>query len=160
MTKSNGRPANVTSKRYKANRVDIGEVRKSPYVGRSGTAVERRPVLAGERLPDDKIERCLGAVELALKRANREEAIAAIRRAFHVEARKPVTGLSHLEELALRDGFIDLLNRHNIYTINDLLLLEIATLRKLSNKHEDEADSLVLVVERLGFRFSDSDIDD
>ncbi len=158
MRKNNGRRINVVSKKYKANRVPP-ENRQTPYTRSNGSNKSRGPEIYS--LADDKIGKCLGSVELALRRSNKAEAIAAIERAFFVEEpRSAITGRSHLEELKLRDSFVDLLNRHNIYTISDLLLVEIVTLRKLAGRNEDEADSLVLVVENLGFRFSDSDVDD
>ena len=149
MTKSNGRKAQEADKR------------KSPYNGSgTGSHLETPPEIAG--LPRGKIGQCLRTVKIALLRANRSEAIAAVMRAFKTEERRPISGRSFLEELAdrcehPREGFLAALNKHNIFTIGDLILLDLPSLGHLADKNgirQSEVDNLALCVENLGFRFA------
>ena len=141
------------SKRAKAEQAS----RKTPFVnGRNYVST-----LLGndvESLPEDKISQCLQAVEIALSRANRQEAVAAIRRAFVREEKRNLSGRSFLEELeTLRDGLISLLNRHNIFTLGELVLLDTDTLYRIADKNRVSAKEiyrLILAVETLGFRFA------
>jgi hypothetical protein len=153
MQTSNGRATNMVKHLRSRHSKD----RKSPY---GEKPIMHKKIMASTSLPEDKIDRCIGAIKLALSRSNREEAVAAIDRAFLVDKANPITGNSHLEELRLRDAVIDKLNAHHIYRICDVLLLTEEFLRNLSGFEEHELDTLILALESQGFRLSDAgDVD-
>lgn len=148
-TKNNGRPVNALK--------SLKNGRGSPY---SDICASRTGCAPGAvSLPEDKVHRCLATIELALRRSNREEAIAAVNRAFREEERAAISADSYLEELGLGDKIVETLNSRNIATIRDLLLGDSAALYAIVGLSESEVNTVILSVESHGFRFLDSEDD-
>lgn len=156
MTKTNGRAINIV--RRLSKKTSQQKERISPYANGNGAKAATFPDSVS--LPDDKIQRCLATIELSLRRSNREEAIAAIERAFDNEVDSLINLDSYLDQLQLAPKVIDTLNDHNIYTIRDLILCEPGFLYTVRGLRQCQINTLVLAVESYGFRFSDTEDDD
>lgn len=152
-TKRNGRSINVVR--------DIQQERSSPYKKNGARKSAEMVARDAVSLPEDRVSRCLQTIELALRRSNKDEALAAVERAFSVEAENSfVSKTSHIEEIGLDDRVLGALHAHNIFTIGDLILCELATLYTLRGLRTIDINRLVLSVESHGFRFSDAEDDD
>lgn len=104
-------------------------------------------------LPHEVVAKCLGQVELALHRGNREEAEAAIAAAFAVDEPEGVTLDSPVVDLRLSARVLNVLEHWAIYTVRDLCNESVHSLAAMEFGRR-AAKEIRLAVERCGYRLS------
>jgi DNA-directed RNA polymerase alpha subunit len=101
-------------------------------------------------VPEERRTACLGCVEIALIRGNREEAYAAIDFAFREDS-EPVTLDSPIATLRLPERITGALERAGIFSVGALTSKSGFDLRSLWNFGESAIDQVRTVLARHGF---------